>query len=220
MQPGMITESDVLEAVKKYRVIVACRKVPENRFSDTVRALYEGGIRLLEVTFDQSSPTAVPDTQKCIGLARDLELPGLLVGAGTVLTAEQVEAARRAGAQYILAPNTSARVIESSRASHLAVFPGAFTPSEITEAYSLGATCIKVFPANSLGPAYIKAIRSPISHIPMIAMGGVNAENMQSYLDAGVIGVGVGSNLVNLKKINENDFKAITKLAKEYTIQF
>lgn len=219
MKPRPLSKSDFLKALETYRIVAAFRKVPPHKIAPTVHALYDGGIRLLEITFDQSSATCIQDTTESIEIAADLGLPGLMVGAGTVLTAEQAEAAYRAGAGYILAPNTNAQVMQVANAHQMASLPGAFTPSEIVEAYSMGAACVKVFPADNVGPAYIKAVRSPISHIPMLAMGGVNAENLKAYLAAGVTGVGVGSNIVNLEKINAGDFESITKQAKAYTSQ-
>ena len=219
MQPSPLSKSDFLAALEAHRIVAAFRKVPVDRIAPTVRALYDGGIRLLEITFDQSSTACIADTQKSIEIAKSLGLPGLMVGAGTVLTAKQADAAYQAGAGYLLAPNTDARVMEAANAHQMASLPGAFTPSEIVEAYSMGAACVKVFPADNVGPSYIKAIRSPISHIPMLAMGGVNAENLKAYLAAGVTGVGVGSNIVNLGKINAGNFEFITQQAKAYTSQ-
>ena len=96
--------------------------------------------------------------------------------------------------------------------------PGALTPSEIINAYNIGADIVKLFPAATLGLEYVKAITGPITHIPLIAVGGINAENANSFIKSGCIGVGVGGNLVNKKLIEAGDFEAIKKLAQEYKL--
>jgi len=95
--------------------------------------------------------------------------------------------------------------------------PGALTPSEIQEAHIFGADFVKVFPINSLGAGYLKAIKAPLSHIKLLAVGGINEKNMNDYLRAGACGFGVGANLVNNSLIKANDFESITNLAKQYT---
>ena len=97
--------------------------------------------------------------------------------------------------------------------------PGALTPTEITKAYEYGADYVKIFPAGVFGITYIKSIRSPISHIPILGVGGINKENLIEYLDTGIEGVGIGSNIVNTNLINEGRFQELVNLAKEYTDQ-
>ena len=94
--------------------------------------------------------------------------------------------------------------------------PGAYTPSEIQLAHTSGADFVKIFPAVSLGPEYIKAVKAPLSHIKLLAVGGIDENNIKSYLKAGACGFGIGSNIVDKKLIDNNDFKGITELAKRY----
>ena len=140
----------------------------------------------------------------------------MLVGAGTVLALEQLDMARDAGANYIITPNTNCDLIRRVKEYGLLSFPGAFTPSEIVEAYEAGADAVKVFPVGNLGPSYIKAIKAPLSHIPLMAVGGVNEKNAAGFLAAGCCGIGVGGNLVNKSWIEAGEWDKITELAQAY----
>ncbi|TQI68324.1 bifunctional 4-hydroxy-2-oxoglutarate aldolase/2-dehydro-3-deoxy-phosphogluconate aldolase [Clostridium sp. KNHs216] len=219
MQSGSVSIDKIMRALRTNKIIAIMRGLAVEDVTPTVRALYEGGIRLLEITFNQNSSTCITDTQKSIEAARNLDLPGLMVGAGTVLTVGQVEAACQAGAQYILTPNTKRQVIQAAGNLGLAVFAGAFTPSEIVDAYDYGADCVKVFPAGDLGPDYIKSLRAPLNHIPMIAVGGIHSDNLNIFANTGVIGFGIGSNIVDAKAIRDKNFDSITELARKYTQQ-
>jgi len=143
----------------------------------------------------------------------------IAVGAGTVLTVENVRQAAEAGAQYMISPNTDEAVIKETKNLGLVSIPGAMTPTEVVSAYNMGADIVKLFPAAVLGLGYVKALLSPISHIPITAVGGINAQNAQSFIDAGCVGVSVGGNLVNKKFIEAGDFEAIKKLAQEYNLK-
>ena len=117
---------------------------------------------------------------------------------------------------YIITPNTNCDLIRRVKEYGLLSFPGAFTPSEIVEAYEAGADAVKVFPVGNLGPSYIKAIKAPLSHIPLMAVGGVNEKNAAGFLAAGCCGIGVGGNLVNKSWIEAGEWDKITELAQAY----
>ncbi len=207
----------VLQAVQKEKVIAILRRVPSTDVLHTAQALYEGGIRLMEVTFDQSSDNALQTTSQAIKVIKAEFGSDVFVGAGTVLNDEQLMAAHGAGAQYIISPHTDPNLIKRTIELGLVSMPGAYTPSEVMNAYSVGAAAVKIFPTGSNAIEYIKAIRAPLSHIPMLAVGGVTADNMSEFLKAGAVAVGVGSNLVNLNAIKNGDFAKITDTAKSYT---
>lgn len=207
----------VIDTIKKYKVIAIVRNVAPDNILETARALFDGGIRLMEVTFNQSSSTCEEDTQKSIRTISENFGDKVCVGAGTVMTEKQVEAAVNAGAKYIISPNTDADVIRKTKELGAVSIPGVFSPSEITAAYKMGADFVKIFPADVLGVSYIKAVTSPISHIPILAVGGINEENLAEYMRTGICGVGVGSNLVNNKLISQGKFSELTKLAEKYT---
>ena len=206
----------VKEQIAENKIIVIVRGVPEDKVIDVAQALYKGGIRLMEVTFNQSSPT-IKDTMDSIKAIYGALGDKVCIGAGTVMNKEQVCAAVDAGAKYIISPNTDREVIEETKRLGAVSIPGAFTPSETVEAYKMGADYVKLFPAGLMGTAYIKALRAPIGHIPMMAVGGIDADNLHEFLATGISGVGVGSSLVNLGLINESRWEELAELAKRFT---
>jgi 2-dehydro-3-deoxyphosphogluconate aldolase/(4S)-4-hydroxy-2-oxoglutarate aldolase len=207
---------NVIECVCRSKVITIVRDMSPEYMLDLAKSLYSGGIEMIEVTFNQARSETWQDTVAAI---RDINthLNGkMLAGAGTVLTQEQLAMAFEAGAKYIITPNVDVSIIHRTKELGLCAFPGAMTPTEIVMAYNAGADVVKVFPASNLGPAYIKALKSPLSHIPLMAVGGINEKNVADFLHAGCIGVGVGGNLVNKTWIEAGDWDRITMLAREY----
>jgi 2-dehydro-3-deoxyphosphogluconate aldolase/(4S)-4-hydroxy-2-oxoglutarate aldolase len=138
------------------------------------------------------------------------------VGAGTVIRPEQVAMTYQAGGHYLVTPTTQPEIIRMGKALGMGLFPGAFSPSEILAAWEAGADAVKVFPASSVGPGYIKAIRGPLSQIPLMAVGGVNEKNAADFMKAGCVGLGIGGNLVNKEWIKNGEWDRITALAKEF----
>lgn len=208
---------NILDLVRKYRVISILRGFAPDQVPAVARALYAGGIHLLEITFAQHSPTAMADTPRAIRAVREEFGDRLAVGAGTVLTCAQAEAAAEAGATFLLSAVTDPEVIREAKSLGLGMIPGAMTPSEILRAYDSGADLVKVFPADSLGIPYLKAVRAPLSHIPMIAVGGIGAENFSDFLAAGMEGVGVGGRLADPALAKRGDLEEITRRAAQYT---
>ena len=141
----------------------------------------------------------------------------LYIGAGTVLTKKQVKLTKKAGGQFIISPNTDEKVIKSTSKLDMVSIPGALTPTEIVHAKNCGADFVKLFPVTSLGTEYIKAVKAPLKNIDILAVGGIDENNMSDYISAGVCGFGVGSNITDKKMIMENNWEGITKLAKKYT---
>jgi 2-dehydro-3-deoxyphosphogluconate aldolase/(4S)-4-hydroxy-2-oxoglutarate aldolase len=209
----------VIERIKEHKIIAIVRGVALDDIVAMARALMEGGIRLLEVTFNQSSSTGEQDTAEAIRRLCSAFGGDMIIGAGTVVSERQVTIAVEAGAQYIISPNTDAAVIAKTLELGAVSIPGALTPSEVMYAHNLGAHFVKLFPAGNLGTGYIKAIRAPISHIPLLAVGGVNDKNLMDFFKAGVSGVGVGANIVDNKLIREKRFDELTALARLYTSQ-
>ena len=206
----------IMETLAQGRIIAIARGIPGDQIGELARALMEGGITMLEVTFDQTRPESWQDT--CRAIARlDREFSGrLLPGAGTVLTREQVALARDAGAKYIISPDANEAVIRETKRLGLASFPGAMTPTEIAAAWRWGADAVKVFPAGKLGPDYIRAIRAPLRQIPLLAVGGVSEKNAGEFIRAGCLGVGVGGLLVDAERVKRGEMDKITALAQEY----
>jgi 2-dehydro-3-deoxyphosphogluconate aldolase / (4S)-4-hydroxy-2-oxoglutarate aldolase len=202
-----------VEFIKEHKIVAIARKVEPTQMLDMASALYEGGVKILEITFDQASPTCIEDAMKSIKLLKTTRGKDMLIGAGTVVTLEQVKAASTAGADFILAPNTDIQVITLAKSLGMVTIPGAFTPSEIMDAWNAGAEIVKLFPAANLGIPYIKAICGPISHVPLMAVGGVDETNIKAFLDNGYMSCGIGSNLVRRDLINAGKFKELASIA-------
>ena len=209
-------EENILEAVRRYNITAILRGISEERLKNVVQALFDGGIRLLEVTFNQKSPSKLEDTARAIQWAKQCFGTELHVGAGTVMSPQEVLAAKQAGAEFILAPNVDEAVIRLAVAQGMCAIPGAMTPTEIAQAYAAGAEIIKLFPAGNLGLGYCKAVMAPLNHIPMIAVGGIDQHNLPSFLKAGFIGAGIGSSLTNRELIEKEDYAGLKALAEEF----
>lgn len=205
----------IMERVEKEKIVAIVRGISNDRILDTCKALVAGGVSMIEVTFNQSSPTGNEDTYNAIKEISE-KLPEVCVGAGTVMTVEQTELAVKAGAKYIISPNFDKEVVAKTVELGVVPMPGVLTPTEIVDAWKAGAVAAKLFPAGTIGLSYIKAIKAPVSHIPMIAVGGVNVDNVGEFIAAGCVGVGVGSSLVNKTLINEGRYEELTALAAQF----
>ena len=194
------------------RVVAIARGIQPHDMAALADALHEGGIGCIEFTFDHSGRI---DTKKMLSALSVIRENGVVtVGVGTVLTVEQVQLAADAGAQFVLSPDFSPTVVKKTKELGLVSIPGAMTPSEIVQAHNCGADIVKVFPAGPLGSGYIKALRGPLPHIPLSAVGGVSAENAAEYLAAGANCLGIGGKLVDGNAVSNRDFQAITAAAK------
>lgn len=212
-----MTHEEALSVIKKERLVAILRGVPMNRVDGVVAALVRGGVRVLEFTFDHAEPDYIADNAAKIRHTVERFGNQVLVGCGTALTAQEVDAAHEAGASLVISPNVDAAVIRRAKELGMVSMPGALTPTEIVKAWELGADIVKLFPAGELGLGYIKAVRGPLGHIPMSAVGGVKPENVADFLNAGVCGFGVGGQLVLGKAVKSGDDAAIEARAKEFT---
>ena len=204
-----------LDYIKERKVVAIVRGLKPEHLLGLARALHEGGIGMIEVTYNQRAPETWADTARAIEAVEKEFGERLLVGAGTVITPEQVRMTCDAGGHYLVTPATQPEIIRMGKALGLGLFPGALTPTEILTAYNAGADAVKVFPASVLGPAYIKAVRAPLSHIPLMAVGGVDEKNAAAFMQAGCVGLGIGGRLVNRAWIEAGEWDKITALAKE-----
>jgi 2-dehydro-3-deoxyphosphogluconate aldolase/(4S)-4-hydroxy-2-oxoglutarate aldolase len=152
------------------------------------RALVRGGVTGIEITF------STPGAAEAIARVR-AELSEALVGAGTVLNDEQLSAACRAGASFLVSPHTDVSLLASAKEYKVPFLSGALTPTEVVRAFQAGATCVKLFPGSAVGPGYLKALRGPLPHIPLMPTGGVDENNLGEWLGAGAVAVGMGGNL-------------------------
>ena len=205
-----------IEFIKDNKIIVIVRGVAKDSLLKTAEAMYEGGIRLIEITYDAKGIVKNEETAEMISLLDNHFKGDMLIGAGTVLTPEQVRLTKEAGGKYIISPDTFTDVIKETVKEGLISMPGAMTPSEAQAAFREGADFVKLFPIDNLGISYAKAIMAPLSHIPFLAVGGVDENNIKDYLNIGISGFGIGSSIVKKDLISAGKFNEITELAKKY----
>ena len=205
---------DTLGIIKESKLIAIARGLYGSKLIEASLALYRGGVRAFEVTFEQD---------KSIGLTTDAisrlteNLPAdAVIGAGTVLSRRQVDEARNAGARFIISPNTDKAVIELTKQSGMVSIPGAMTPTEIVNAHTYGADIVKLFPAGVLGLEYFKALCAPLAHIPLAAVAGITINNIRDFYNAGAVAFGISSTLYNKKSIAESDYNALIKTAQRF----
>ena len=206
----------VIQEIRDKKIIAIVRGMDEVQALAIAKALYEGGITMVEVTFNQQNPDQFVNTANAIRAINAEMGDKMLVGAGTVTSVELVEMAKDAGAKYIISPDADVEVIKKTRELGLVSLPGAYTPTEAKQAYNAGADMVKLFPCVGDAPAYLKAICAPFNHIPFLAVGGVNADNAADFLKAGAVGVGVGGSLVNKKWADAGEYWRITEEAKKF----
>ena len=207
-------KAEVLKAVEETRLVAIIRGMDPEICVRLAEAYAEGGIRLVEVTFDQAGDPA--KTVAAIKAIREGFTGRLHVGAGTVLTDAQLEAVIDAGGEFMVTPSVNPKLIAKASAAGLLTMPGAFTPTEIVTAHEAGADVVKVFPVRSLGPQYVKDVLAPLKHISLMAVGGVNPDNAADYLRAGCVGVGASGSLVNKEWIAAGEWSKIAAEAKRF----
>ena len=206
----------IIKFIEKEKIIVIVRGIENKKLIPLADAMYEGGIRLMEVTYSADKSMSDEEIAQNIKMLSEHFGDRMYIGAGTVLNEEQVALTKKAGGKFIISPDTNCDVIKKTRELQMVSIPGALTPSEVQSAYKAGADFVKLFPVTSLGCEYIKAIKAPLSHIRLLAVGGINDKNMKEYLSAGVSGFGIGSNIVDKKLMTQNDYNGIAELAKRY----
>ncbi|MFD2962695.1 MULTISPECIES: bifunctional 4-hydroxy-2-oxoglutarate aldolase/2-dehydro-3-deoxy-phosphogluconate aldolase [Olivibacter] len=182
----------ILQHIKENQLVAIVRGADPKDILSIAEALYDGGIRLLEITMNSTEPlAAIEQVSNKLG-------DKLIIGAGTVLDSTMAKDAIHAGAHFILSPILDKRVIETTKSLNRVSIPGAYTATEIYQAYQMGADIIKVFPATS--PSYLKDIAGPLPHIPLLPTGGITIDNIANFKKAGAVGFGIGSALVDTKQ--------------------
>ncbi len=206
---------NAFEALKAARFIAIARRVPRDRIVPCAEAMAKAGVTFLEITFDPSDPETLADTAAKVRAVR-AALPRMRVGCGTVLNVDMADAAADAGAEYLVSPNTRQSVIERAHAHKLPMIPGAYTPTEIADAYDMGADLVKIFPVPPGAESYVKNVMSPLSHIPFIVTGGVNPQTIRSMLDTGAVAVAAGATILRPDLVAAGDYAAMTDLARQH----
>ncbi len=213
----MLNREEIIRDVEKNKIIVILRGFSKEQLINTVEAMALGGIKLVEVTFDQSGKVDDQTTASYIRTLSERFAGRVRIGAGTVMTEEQVEYAYHAGAEFIISPDCYEKVIRKTRELGMVSMPGAFTPTEAANAHRYGADFVKLFPNSEVKLSYFKALAVPLSHIKFLAVGGVNPDNLKEYIKAGAYGVGVATAIADKKAIFAGDYAEITARAKTFT---
>jgi len=206
----MSRSKEVMDRVKELGIVAVVRGKSEEEVHKIVESLVAGGITGIEITF------TVPNALKVIESVHVRFGDRILLGAGTVLTPAEAAAAIANHARYIVSPCVNLQIISLCNAEDITVMPGAMTPTEVVTAWRSGADCVKLFPAEILGVAYLKALKAPLPDVPLMPTGGVNVDNVAEWLDAGACALGVGSALVDKKAVAEKNFSKLTETAQRF----
>lgn len=204
----------IIQAIKEHKLIAIVRGVESEKCLKVAQALYDGGIRLMEITYNQKAPEKWEETACTIGALAKAFAGKMYIGAGTVTCPELVELTASHGGQFIISPDVDADVIRLTRQLGMVSIPGALTPTEVMTAHKAGAHFVKLFPAGVLGTGYLKAVKAPLSHIDLLVVGNIDEKNITDYLAVGACGAGIGGNLVNKNWVEKGEFEKITQVAK------
>jgi 2-dehydro-3-deoxyphosphogluconate aldolase / (4S)-4-hydroxy-2-oxoglutarate aldolase len=199
-----------LQRVLNSGIVAIIRANSGEQLVQVSRALFEGGVDVIEVTF--TVPNAI---EVLTAVKRDLGKQ-ILLGAGTVLDPETARAAFLAGAEFLVSPVVNLDVIRMGLRYDKLVMPGAYTPTEVLTAWEAGADVVKLFPADIGGPAYLKALKGPLPQVRILPTGGVNLQTLPDFFKAGACAVGLGSSLVEKDAVDRGDFARIRDLARQY----
>lgn len=205
----MISKYETLQEIKESGVIAVIRMPDSQKLIEIAGAIKKGGVKCIEITM--TTPKAI-DVIKAVSASPERDI---LVGVGTVLDPETARSAILAGAEYVVSPTLNPDVIKMCRRYNKVVIPGAFTPTEILNAWEYGADIVKVFPASSVGPRYLKDIKGPLPHIELMPTGGVTIENAGDFIKAGACGVAIGGALLDKKAIVEENYTVLTEKAEK-----
>jgi len=203
-----MSREEILQNIMESVAVAVLRLNDGSKFEKVAEALYNGGVKSIELTM--TTPCAL----KILANATKNFDGEMLFGMGSVLNKQMALDAINAGASYIVSPVYKKEIIDVTHRFNLPVMPGAFSPSEILDAFEYGADIVKVFPADVLGMEFFKGIKAPMPHLKLMPTGGVNLTNAGEWLKAGACAVGIGTALLNKKAIEENRFEVLTENAK------
>ena len=197
-----------LDRFRELPLMGILRGVQAESIEPVIEMAISSGLQTVEITMN------TPGAPDLIRRAVKSSQGRLMIGAGTVVTSEHLKVALDAGARFIVSPMLVYDVLEYCRDNEIPVFPGAFTPQEIYNAWVAGATMVKIFPAQFLGPQYIREIRGPFNSIDMLACGGITPENIRSYFDCGASAVAFGGSVFQEEWLKARDFDSIGRSIK------
>ncbi|WP_424013949.1 bifunctional 4-hydroxy-2-oxoglutarate aldolase/2-dehydro-3-deoxy-phosphogluconate aldolase [Halorubrum xinjiangense] len=203
--------NETLSRLDDSGVVAVLRGVPADQLIEITEALREGGVTAVEITAD------TPDVAEKLGEVTGSFDDEVVVGTGTVLDSETARTTLMAGAEFVVSPSLHEDVIETCNRYGAVSAPGVMTPTEAVRGYEAGADFVKVFPAKTVGPAHLGAMKGPLGQIPMMPTGGVSPDNAADYIDAGAFAVGAGGALVDYDAAERGDYEVITETAREFT---
>lgn len=208
--------SEIVSTIEKEKIMVITRGIYGEDLLHLAKALFAGGIRCFEITYDPADPNTLETIKQNIETLNAIFADSLLLGVGTVLTLEQVRNAHAAGAKFIVSPSMNPTIIAETKKLGMVSIPGCMTPTEIVNADEAGADFIKLFPAGTLGIKYCKDIYAPLHHVKYLATVGVTEETLHEYLEMGFAGAGISSQLVDKKLRDAGDYETLTQRAKRF----
>ena len=203
----MRPKSDIISLLTNPGIIAIVRAQQAAQVAPLFEALIAGGVKAIEITM------TTPNALGAIREAHEKIGERALIGVGTVLDADTCRAAMAAGAEFVVTPICRTELVAVAHAAGRPIMLGAYTPTEAQLAHEAGADFIKIFPADTLGPGYIKALRAPLPHLRIVPTGGVDVQNVAEFLKAGCAALGVGSALVSAKILQEADWPELTRRA-------
>jgi len=206
----MRTKAEIISLLTNPGIIAVVRAQKAEQVIPLSEALIAGGVMAIEITM--TTPNAI----EAIRDARQRLGERALIGVGTVLEEKVCRDAIEAGAEFVVTPICRTEFVAIARAAERPIMLGAYTPTEAQAAHEAGADFIKIFPADTLGPGYIKALRAPLPHLRIVPTGGVDVHNVGDFLKAGCVALGVGGSLVSAKMLQEEDWAGLTRMAREF----
>jgi 2-dehydro-3-deoxyphosphogluconate aldolase / (4S)-4-hydroxy-2-oxoglutarate aldolase len=206
----MRSRSQIIDDLVEPGIIAVVRARQRSQVIPLAEALVEGGLRAIEIT------TTTPEVFQAIKEASEHFGSRALIGVGTVLDADTCQRALDAGAEFVVSPITRQAVLEVAHAQDRPVMLGAYTPTEAQLAHEMGADFIKLFPADGLGPAFVKALRAPLPHLRIVPTGGVDVDSAPNWIRAGCAALGVGSSLLKSEWIDGKKWVELTGLARQF----
>jgi 2-dehydro-3-deoxyphosphogluconate aldolase/(4S)-4-hydroxy-2-oxoglutarate aldolase len=207
-----MTIDEVIRRIGEIGIVPVVRAASVEEANRAVEAICAGGIPVVEITM------TVPNAVSVIREVAQQYGSKVLIGAGTVVTADQAESCLRAGAEFLVSPGLSLAMLAVARAAEKLAIPGALTPTELINAQEQGARLVKIFPCGNVGGAkYLKSLKAPFPNASLIPTGGVNAANAADFIAAGAFALGVGADLVDAAALREGNLAKITAAARELT---
>jgi len=210
MKTPIRSKAQVMSMLIDPGIIAVVRAQEEEQIIPLSEALIEGGVMAIEITM--TTPNAIAAISK----ARQIVGHRSLIGVGTVLDALTCEAALEAGAEFVVTPVCRTELVQIAHKADRPIMLGAYTPTEAQLAHEAGADYVKIFPADTLGPSYMKNLRAPLPHLRLVPTGGVDVHNVADFMKAGCVALGIGSSLVSAKILQAADWPSLTRKAAEF----